>query len=336
MGLDHRAFRPASRHVLAGLAAAGLALALLAAAGTALASRTGTRAGRAPAPGRTPLAGKIIGIDPGHNGLNYTDPAFLAHLIWNGREWEGCDTTGTQTAGGYTEARFNWNVATYLRADLIKLGARVVMTRTSNHGVGPCVDTRARILDRARANVSIDIHADYGPSAGRGFTVLEPVADGPNNNVIGPAIRFGRDVRAAMLRYTRMPVSDYYGHDGFIFRDDLAGLNLTTMPKVLIECGNMRNAPTPRSCTPAQRPADDRSRARRRDHPVPVPDERRTLGVRGDVLLGVALQGIADDVVLRSWGRRHGRAGSAYQQACSCASHVSEHTADGDFGLRIT
>ncbi len=50
------------------------------------------------------LAGKIIGIDPGHNGLNYTDPAFLNHQIWNGREWEGCDTTGTQTAGGYTEA----------------------------------------------------------------------------------------------------------------------------------------------------------------------------------------------------------------------------------------
>jgi N-acetylmuramoyl-L-alanine amidase len=242
MGLDHRAFRPASRHVLAGLTAAGLALALLAATGTASASRTSTRAGRAPAPGRTPLAGKIIGIDPGHNGLNYTDPAFLAHLIWNGREWEGCDTTGTQTAGGYTEARFNWNVATYLRADLIKLGARVVMTRTSNHGIGPCVDTRARILDRARANVSIDIHADYGPSAGRGFTILEPVADGPNNTVIGPAIRFGRDVHAAMLRYTNVPVSDYYGHDGYISRDDLAGLNLTTMPKVLIECGNMNNA----------------------------------------------------------------------------------------------
>jgi len=237
MELDHRASRPGSRHVLARLAAAGLALALLAATGPAAASVR-----RAPAPGRTPLTGKIIGIDPGHNGLNYTDPAFLDHLIWNGREWEGCDTTGTRTPGGYTEARFNWNVAMYLRADLIKLGARVVMTRTSNHGIGPCVDTRARILDRARAQVSIDIHADYGPSAGRGFTILEPVTDGPNDKVINPAIRFGRDVHAAMLGYTKMPVSDYYGHDGYISRDDLAGLNLTTMPKVLIECGNMNNA----------------------------------------------------------------------------------------------
>jgi N-acetylmuramoyl-L-alanine amidase len=39
-----------------------------------------------------------------------------------------------------------------------------------------------------------------------------------------------------------MPVSDYYGENGYIFRNDLAGLNLTTVPKVLIECGNMRNA----------------------------------------------------------------------------------------------
>jgi N-acetylmuramoyl-L-alanine amidase len=237
MELDRRGPRRGSRHGLAWLAAGGLALALLATTGTAAASVR-----PAPAPGRAPLAGKIIGIDPGHNGRNYTDPAFLDHKIWNGREWEGCDTTGTATAGGYTEARFNWNVAMDLRADLSKLGARVVMTRAGNHGIGPCVDTRARILDRAHADVSIDIHADSGPSAGRGFTILQPVADGPNDKVISPAIRFGRDVHAAMLRYTQVPVSDYYGHDGYVSRNDLAGLNLTTMPKVLIECGNMHNA----------------------------------------------------------------------------------------------
>jgi N-acetylmuramoyl-L-alanine amidase len=39
-----------------------------------------------------------------------------------------------------------------------------------------------------------------------------------------------------------MPDSTYDGVDGFEPRDNLAGLNLTTVPKVLIECGNMRNA----------------------------------------------------------------------------------------------
>jgi N-acetylmuramoyl-L-alanine amidase len=219
------------------LATAAVALALLASTSAASARTTRTEAA-----GRKPLAGKIVGIDPGHNGRNWTDPAFIDHLVWNGREWEACDTTGTETDGGYTEARFNWNVASYLRADLIRLGARVVLTRTSNNGVGPCVNRRARILDRAHANVSIDIHADGGPPAGRGFTILEPVADGPNDKVINSSFRFARDVHAAMLRYTKMPVSDYYGHNGYITRNDLAGLNLTTMPKVLIECGNMRNA----------------------------------------------------------------------------------------------
>jgi N-acetylmuramoyl-L-alanine amidase len=188
------------------------------------------------------LAGIVVGIDPGHNGLNGTDPSYINRLIWNGREQETCDTTGTQTDGGYTEAQFNFRVAVFLRADLLHDGAQVVMTRASNHGVGPCVTRRAQILNHVHANVAIDIHADGGPPSGRGFTVLEPVPDGPNNKVIAASERFGRDVRGALLRYTQMPVSTYDGVDGITHRDDLAGLNLTRVPKVLIECGNMRNA----------------------------------------------------------------------------------------------
>jgi N-acetylmuramoyl-L-alanine amidase len=188
------------------------------------------------------LAGVVVGIDPGHNGLNGTDPSYINRLIWNGREQETCDTTGTQTDGGYTEAQFNFRVATFLRADLLHDGARVVMTRPSNHGVGPCVTRRAQILNRSHANVAIDIHADGGPPSGRGFAVLEPVPDGPNDKVITASERFGSDVRWALLRYTQMPVSSYDGADGISYRNDLAGLNLTRVPKVLIECGNMRNA----------------------------------------------------------------------------------------------
>ncbi|HYK30567.1 MAG TPA: N-acetylmuramoyl-L-alanine amidase [Streptosporangiaceae bacterium] len=210
-----------------------------------------TAASAAPAASK-PLAGKIIGIDPGHNGRNYTDPTFLNHLIWNGREWEACDTTGTETNGGYTESRFNWNVAADLARILRRDGAKVVLTRKNNRGIGPCVNRRARILDRAHANVSIDIHADGGPPGGRGFTVLLPVRDRVNHKVIRSSRRFGRDVHRALLRHTPMKVSDYYGRNGYIARNDLAGLNLTTMPKVLIECGNMRNASDARLLTSAR------------------------------------------------------------------------------------
>jgi N-acetylmuramoyl-L-alanine amidase len=188
-----------------------------------------------------PLAGETVGIDPGHNGRNFTDPSFLDRQVWNGRTEEDCDTTGTETDGGYTEAQFNFQVAGYLRADLIRDGARVVMTRTTNNGTGPCVDQRAAIINASHADVAVDIHADGAPSWGRGFTVLEPVADGPNDGVIASSARLAADVRAAMLAGTAMPVSNYDGENGTKLRDDLAGLNLTTVPKILIEVGNMKN-----------------------------------------------------------------------------------------------
>jgi N-acetylmuramoyl-L-alanine amidase len=183
-----------------------------------------------------------VGIDPGHNGRNYTDPTFLSHQIWNGREHEDCDTTGTETDGGYTEAAFNWKVAGYLATDLETAGAKVVLTRHSNDGIGPCVTTRAQLINHAHANVAVDIHADGGPAGGRGFTVLEPVANGPNDRVIGRSDSFARELRAHFRQGTGMPYSTYDGTDALQPRNDLAGLNLTTVPKVLIECGNMRNA----------------------------------------------------------------------------------------------
>jgi N-acetylmuramoyl-L-alanine amidase len=208
----------------------------------------GAVAGRASASGtpkhprRLPLSGVVVGIDPGHNGRNYSDPAFINHLIWNGREQEACDTTGTETDAGYTEAQYNWNVASDLTTDLEAEGARVVLTRHSNDGVGPCVTTRAQIIDGAHANVAIDIHADGAPPSGRGFAILEPIADGPNDRVIAASDRFALTLRSRFEAVTGMPQSTYDGVDALQPRNDLAGLNLTTVPKVLIECGNMRNA----------------------------------------------------------------------------------------------
>ena len=41
---------------------------------------------------------------------------------------------------------------------------------------------------------------------------------------------------------TGEPVASYVGTQGLNVRRDLGGLNLSTVPKVLIETGNMRNA----------------------------------------------------------------------------------------------
>jgi N-acetylmuramoyl-L-alanine amidase len=191
--------------------------------------------------GSKPLAGKVVGIDPGHNGLNYSAPGVINQPVFNGTGYEPCDTTGTATDSGYTEAQFNFNVATYLQDDLQAEGASVVLTRPNNVGVGPCVTTRAAIINDVHADAAVDIHADGGPADGRGFAVLEPVADGSNDAVIGLSAAFATEMRDAFDAGTPMPVSDYDGVGGLQPRNDLAGLNLTTVPKVLIECGNMRN-----------------------------------------------------------------------------------------------
>src|SRR5215472_5520381 len=205
-------------------------------------SAAGGGPGRFPPTARGILDGKVVLVDPGHNGGNFAAPSVINRLIWNGRESETCDTTGTETDGGYTEALFNWRVALYLTADLRAEGATVVLTRTSNTGVGPCVTERAAIGNQAHANAAVSIHADGGPVDGRGFAILEPVADGINDAIVAPSAILGVDLRAAFEKGTGEPVSSYDGVNGIQPRDDLAGTNLSTVPKVFIECANMRNA----------------------------------------------------------------------------------------------
>jgi len=194
--------------------------------------------GTAPGP---PLAGTVIAVDPGHDGGNASAPGVIDAPVWNGRTYEACDTVGSETASGYSEHQFNWQVAQYLVAHLEAQGASVVLTRQSDDGVGPCVNQRAEIGNEADANAAVSIHADGGPPSGRGFTVLEPVADGINDAIVGPSEALAVAMRDAFASGTGEPVSDYYGTDGIEPRDDLGGLNLSTVPKVLIECANMQN-----------------------------------------------------------------------------------------------
>lgn len=188
------------------------------------------------------LSGKVVAVDPGHDGGNFGDPSYINHLVWNGRSEETCDTTGAATNAGYTEAQFNFQVAQDLTADLEAEGAHVVLTRATNNGVGPCVDQRAAIGNAAHADAAISIHADGGPAGGRGFAVLEPVSDGVNASIVGPSAVLGTDIRNMFPTATGMPTSTYDGVAGIQPRSDLGGLNLSTVPKVLVECANMRNS----------------------------------------------------------------------------------------------
>ncbi|WP_307831904.1 N-acetylmuramoyl-L-alanine amidase [Prauserella cavernicola] len=178
-------------------------------------------------------------LDAGHNGGNASALSEINREVPAGRgRMKPCNTTGTATDDGYPEHVFNFDVAKRVGEALRARGVRVVGTRDSDDGVGPCVDRRAAIGNEVNADAVVSIHADGSSTQGSGFHVA--FSDPPLNPAQGdPANRLATTVLDAMA--AEFPVADYIGEGGLSGRDDLAGLNLSEVPAVLVECGNMRN-----------------------------------------------------------------------------------------------
>ena len=197
----------------------------------------------APAGHDAALRGKTIAIDPGHNGRNWAHPAEINRIVDAGTLHKACDTTGTSTSSGYPEPAFTFDVAMRLRAILRAAGARVVLTRTSNAGWGPCITERAAIGNRAHADAALSIHADGGPASGRGFHVIYPPSiRGLTDDIATKSRCLALTMRSAYQVGTGMPYATYLGGSGLSVRSDLGGLNLSDVPKVFVETGNMRSS----------------------------------------------------------------------------------------------
>ncbi|WP_051102344.1 N-acetylmuramoyl-L-alanine amidase [Parafrankia elaeagni] len=189
------------------------------------------------------LAGRTVVIDPGHNGGNSANPTAINRLVDAGGFRKECDAVGAETTDGYAEHAFTFDVAVRAAEELRARGATVILTRTDDQSVGPCVDERARIGNDAGADAVVSVHADGGPPQGSGFHVIAPAAspDGGNGGILPASGRLADLLREAFGSATGQPPADYLGEDGITVRADLAGLNLSRVPKVFLECGNMRN-----------------------------------------------------------------------------------------------
>jgi N-acetylmuramoyl-L-alanine amidase len=184
----------------------------------------------------------VVVIDPGHNGGNASHPDQINAPVPDGRgRTKPCNTTGTSTNAGYTEHAFTWDVSTRVRDILTARGVTVVLTRPNDGGVGPCVNDRAAIANKANPAVVVSIHADGSTAAeARGFHVA--YSSPPLNDAQGePSLRLARTLRDS-LTSAGFPQSNYIGSAGLSPRNDLAGLNLSTRPAALVECANMRDA----------------------------------------------------------------------------------------------
>ncbi|HSG85871.1 MAG TPA: N-acetylmuramoyl-L-alanine amidase, partial [Candidatus Limnocylindrales bacterium] len=189
-----------------------------------------------------PLAGKVISVDPGHNGGNASHPEEISRLIWTGTGWRACATVGTTTIDGYPEHALNWDVALRVKARLEALGATVLMTRSSDTGVGPCADERGRFGTANGADLTVAIHGDGSASSNRGFYVMRPgLVDGFTDDIYASSAGLAKAVRSGLLA-AGIPIANYYATDGIRTRTDYATFNFSDIPVVMVELGNMKNA----------------------------------------------------------------------------------------------
>ncbi|MFD6245499.1 N-acetylmuramoyl-L-alanine amidase [Streptomyces roseolus] len=269
MPYDHR--NPVTRSLPAALAAL-VCSAALAGCGAASEAAEGTRGpaaaattpgqGRTPDPSPTPsrapaadaarpLAGRTVVVDPGHNPGNFRHAREIGEKVDIGTARKECDTTGTSTnaSGGkaaYTEAAFTLDVSHRLKKALEARGAEVVLTHDADRPYGPCIDERARIGNEAAADAVVSVHADGSAVGNRGFHVIVPaeVREGSADTrpIVAPSRTLGERIAAAFARTTGTSPANYLGDGtGLDVRSDLGGLNLSTVPKVFVECGNMRD-----------------------------------------------------------------------------------------------
>lgn len=196
-----------------------------------------------------PLTGVIIALDPGHNGGSASHLAYIRRLVWIGNRWKMCNFVGTSTRSGYPEHAFNFAVALRVKANLENLGATVYMTRTTDTGAGPCIDARGKFGAKVHAALMISIHGDGASSTFSGFFVMKPgLVRGYTNDILVRSGVLAKAMRAGLVA-AGLRVANYYARDGLVTRTDLGTLNMSDVPVVMIELGNMKNAVDARRMT---------------------------------------------------------------------------------------
>lgn len=197
-------------------------------------------AGLAPL-GKGPLTGRVIVVDPGHNGTYRA--ATNTRLVPAGNDrTKPCNSSGAATASGYAEHQFNWDVGRRLTGELRLRGAKVILTRPNDKGTGPCVNERAAIGNRSSGDLVISIHADgnLSPTA-RGFHIILSTTMLGGSRVEASSRRLALILRQKVQAQTGMPRSTYIGRGTALSpRTDIAGLNLSRVPGVMLEAGNLR------------------------------------------------------------------------------------------------
>ena len=204
-------------------------------------------------------------IDPGHQLGNSQLPA-RDHTGWCRPAGfkKPCNTTGTSTNGGYPEATFTWQVALAAAGparEPRRPGDPDPRHATAATEWGPCVDRPRPGRQPGRRRPEAQHPRRRRPRRRsrlpRHRAAQPPAVDRRHLQALA-AVREGGPHR---LRSPGLPVATYIaGGDGLDIRPDLGTLNLSDVPTVMVELGNMRNRRDARRMTLAPRPGRLRPR----------------------------------------------------------------------------
>lgn len=191
------------------------------------------------------LTGKLIVIDAGHTG-GWTS-AWGTRKVPNGTGGtKPCNSSGTATRSGYAEHEYNFDQAAALAAVLRDRGATVVLNRGDDTTATDqlCVDHRADKANKRKADLLISLHADGNlGSSHRGFHIIISTVMKGGPTVIARSKTLAKDLRHSLETQTDLPRSNYIGAGtAYSLRSDIATLNFSERPAVMMELGNMMNA----------------------------------------------------------------------------------------------
>ena len=179
--------------------------------------------------------------------------ALTRALFWPARP--GRATPSNTHLGGIKSPRSS-GLLTCLRGAATFLLASTFLTRAGDREDlwGPCINTRGRIGNTIPADLKISIHGDGSYGGGPGFHVIAPTDRKPwTHDIYASSKALALVTRRSLHKGAGLPYAGYIaGGDGLDFRSDLGTLNLSNVPTVMVELGNMKDSEDVARMTSAQ------------------------------------------------------------------------------------
>lgn len=176
------------------------------------------------------LTGKKIGIDPGHQKKGNYNKEYIGPNSKTKKAKVSSGTSGVST--GTAEYVRNLEISLKLRDALKELGAEVYMTRET-HNVDISNKERALMMNDLGVDLVLRIHCNGSSSkSAKGMELYV----NKTGSIAKESLKAAEKILPAMVKATGAK------NRGVKKSDSYTGLNWSTVPCILVECGFMSNA----------------------------------------------------------------------------------------------